>query len=158
EVARQGRTVLFVSHNMHAVKSLCNRGLVFHHGQIRFAGTPSESVAHYLEEALAIVRSESKPETRPGSGDWRFTEVTPAKPAFDSVEPKEFAFQVAPARSGAGPAYLSGLLVNEQATVLTQFDSRLVGFTVSGSTPISGRLRIDGVWLKPGRYTLDLFI
>ena len=58
----------------------------------------------------------------------------------------------------AGPAYLSGLIVNEQGTVITQLDSRFVGVCVSGDSPIAGCLRIDGVWLKPGRYTLSLHV
>lgn len=48
EVARQGRTVLFVSHNMAAVENLCRRGVVLEQGQVKYAGTQSEAVAQYL--------------------------------------------------------------------------------------------------------------
>ncbi len=51
EVARGGRTVLFVSHNMAAVENLCQRGLVLEQGRITFAGTQREAVAHYLRSA-----------------------------------------------------------------------------------------------------------
>ena len=44
----QGRTVLFVSHNMAAVKTLCNQGLVLNNGTIDFAGSANDSVNHYL--------------------------------------------------------------------------------------------------------------
>ena len=39
EVARAGRTVLFVSHNMSAVTALCTRGLYLEHGRLKAAGT-----------------------------------------------------------------------------------------------------------------------
>jgi lipopolysaccharide transport system ATP-binding protein len=77
---------------------------------------------------------------------------------FDPDEPKEFTIRVAPIRPGIAPTYLSGMLINEEGMVLTQFDSRLVGQWLTGSRPVSGRLRVDAMWLKPGHYTLDLFI
>ncbi|MBS3993914.1 MAG: ABC transporter ATP-binding protein, partial [Bacteroidetes bacterium] len=43
-----GRTVLFVSHNMAAVKSLCKRGIVLENGGIVFDGETEEAVEHYL--------------------------------------------------------------------------------------------------------------
>lgn len=43
----QGRTVLFVSHNMAAVKQLCTQGLVMQHGLNRFSGTQYDSVSFY---------------------------------------------------------------------------------------------------------------
>lgn len=44
----EGRTVLFVSHNMAAVKSLCTRGVVLEHGKVVFEGGIDESVDFYL--------------------------------------------------------------------------------------------------------------
>jgi lipopolysaccharide transport system ATP-binding protein len=95
---------------------------------------------------------------RPGTGEWRFTEVVPIKPVFYPDEPKEFVFKAAPTRPNAGPVYLSGLLVNEEGTVLTQLDSRLTGMPSPRSEAVQGRLRIAGLWLKPGKYNLDLYL
>ena len=44
----EGRTVLFVSHNMAAVKSLCQRGIVLENGQLAFQGNIDESLQFYL--------------------------------------------------------------------------------------------------------------
>lgn len=44
-----GRTVLFVSHNMPAVRSLCRNGIVLKNGQVEFVGTADECVDHYVE-------------------------------------------------------------------------------------------------------------
>lgn len=50
DISRQGgRTVLFVSHNMAAVKSLCTRGIVLENGKVVFEGGIDESVDFYTE-------------------------------------------------------------------------------------------------------------
>ncbi|MBU2952160.1 ABC transporter ATP-binding protein [Tamlana agarivorans] len=48
----EGRTVLFVSHNMAAVKSLCTRGVVLEHGKVVFEGTSEASVDFYLSSGV----------------------------------------------------------------------------------------------------------
>ena len=158
DVAKGGRTVLFVSHNMHAVKSRCTHGILLQAGRVFFDGCASACVSHYLDQAsagtgLPLVAS---PVTRAGSGEWRFTEVAATKPTFDPDEPKEFTFHVSPTRPDAGPVFFSGLLVNEEGTILTQLDSRLIGFWARGPQPVRGRLSIAGLRLKPGRYVLDI--
>lgn len=45
----QGRTVLFVSHNMAAVRSLCTRGVVLKDGYVDFMGSVPDSLEHYLQ-------------------------------------------------------------------------------------------------------------
>ncbi|MDD2986294.1 ABC transporter ATP-binding protein [Flavobacterium sp.] len=47
----QGRTVLFVSHNMAAVKSLCTRGIVLENGGITFTGNSDDAINYYLENS-----------------------------------------------------------------------------------------------------------
>jgi len=55
DVAKQGRTVLFVSHNMGAVRSLCTRALVFSAGHVVFDGLTDEAIAYYLTKTAARV-------------------------------------------------------------------------------------------------------
>lgn len=43
----EGRTVLFVSHNMAAVKSLCTKGIVLENGRVVFDGGIEESISRY---------------------------------------------------------------------------------------------------------------
>lgn len=58
EVSRgDGRTVLFVSHNMGAVKNLCKSGIVLDKGRITFTGGASSAVENYLNE-----KGKSEPE------------------------------------------------------------------------------------------------
>jgi lipopolysaccharide transport system ATP-binding protein len=48
DVARQGRTILFVSHNMAAIEHLCHRALVIRNGQAVFHGGSKEAIECYL--------------------------------------------------------------------------------------------------------------
>ena len=48
DVAHEGRTVLFVSHNMNAIKYLCNKGILLDHGTICYLGTPEECITTYI--------------------------------------------------------------------------------------------------------------
>jgi lipopolysaccharide transport system ATP-binding protein len=48
-VAREGRTVLFVSHNLAAVENLCQKVIVLERGQIAFAGAAREGIGRYFQ-------------------------------------------------------------------------------------------------------------
>jgi len=62
--AQQGRTVLFVSHNLGAIKELCGRCVLLKEGRLALDASPDDAVAAYLEssfERSAAVRFPDKP-------------------------------------------------------------------------------------------------
>ncbi|MCQ2307111.1 MAG: ABC transporter ATP-binding protein [Bacteroidales bacterium] len=52
----EGRTVLFVSHNMASVRKLCKTGVVLKNGSVDFTGTADDAVEHYM--TLDVFREE----------------------------------------------------------------------------------------------------
>ncbi len=50
EVAGEGRTVIFVSHNMEAVQKLCNTGILLHKGKLAKEGSMDSVIRAYLEQ------------------------------------------------------------------------------------------------------------
>ena len=50
----EGRTVLFVSHNMAAVKSLCTRGIVLENGKLKFDGTVEQALDVYSDISKSL--------------------------------------------------------------------------------------------------------
>jgi lipopolysaccharide transport system ATP-binding protein len=46
--SKEGRTVIFVSHHMVSVQSLCKQGIFLEHGQIQYTGTIADAVTTYL--------------------------------------------------------------------------------------------------------------
>lgn len=71
--AGEGRTVLFVSHNMAAVNNLCTRGIVLQDGSISFAGTQSAAVHAYLRKLDETSSVISERVDRSGTGQMRVT-------------------------------------------------------------------------------------
>jgi lipopolysaccharide transport system ATP-binding protein len=55
----EGRTVLFVSHNMAAVKSLCTRGVLLEHGTIKMVGDVETVINKYLTNLSEIITHKS---------------------------------------------------------------------------------------------------
>lgn len=52
EVAeKEGRTILYVSHNMATVKSLCDRCIVLSHGKVVYDGSPEEAISIYMNHS-----------------------------------------------------------------------------------------------------------
>jgi lipopolysaccharide transport system ATP-binding protein len=47
----EGRTILFVSHNMDSVRTLCNKGMVLNNGSILFNGEVDDAITNYLRNA-----------------------------------------------------------------------------------------------------------
>ena len=72
--AGQGRTVLFVSHNLSAVQALCTRGLLLRHGKVVMDGPVDEIVEAYLDYLGRSAENpfEDNPE-RSGHGKVRIT-------------------------------------------------------------------------------------
>jgi lipopolysaccharide transport system ATP-binding protein len=86
-VAKEGRTVLFVSHNMAAVSSLCSRGILLENGSLIDNNSINSVVQKYLEVGSATARiSLSLRKDRQGTGEIRFTEVWVSLPNGKKVD------------------------------------------------------------------------
>jgi lipopolysaccharide transport system ATP-binding protein len=75
-VSEEGRTVLFISHNLPSVLNLCDRAILLSGGRIAASGTPSEVVRSYVGDIVGeSQRSLRDRENRTGSGQLRFTDI-----------------------------------------------------------------------------------
>ena len=76
DVATEGRTVLFVSHNMAAVQQLCKRGLMLHQGRSMFCGTIDDTIRNYCGQVKTSTSTQlGKRDDRTGSQWLKFTKV-----------------------------------------------------------------------------------
>jgi len=76
DVAREGRTVLLVSHNMAAITSLCTSVLVIDSGRLRCLARVEEGVRQYMQSAKQVPpASVGQRQDRQGSGSVRITDV-----------------------------------------------------------------------------------
>ena len=92
EVAKQGRTVLFVSHNMQSILKLCTQGLCLEMGRVVNRGTTEEVVTsyHILVESAAV--GPELAERRIGSGEYRYASRSPRNHPFFARKKKLSVF------------------------------------------------------------------
>lgn len=76
-----GRTVLFVSHNMGSIRTLCSRALVLEQGTQVYDGTPEESIQYYLNsQSVSTGEALATRTDRMGNGRLLFTDVELRRP------------------------------------------------------------------------------
>jgi len=77
DVAREGRTVILVSHNMAAINALCSRCVIMSSGTVEFDGPTEQATQRYYAESLDMVKgSDLSERRREGNGKARFTSIT----------------------------------------------------------------------------------
>jgi len=168
DVAGSGRTVLFVSHNMMAMRSLCSRCLHLDSGGIVAEGAPGDVVAGYMRnlgsDAAPGQWIDLRRALRKGTGEVRFTSVrfTGRPDAYDGQlfpdGPAEFVCELeadAARRVGSVAVSISSL----EGERLVNMDSILMGQTIElhpGSNLI--RISTPHLHLQPGTYRVSLWL
>ena len=76
DVAHSGRTVLFVSHNIAAIKMLCSSAILIHHGRAVVNGTTQEAVSKYSEQSSSTSCSLGNRTDRTGNGTVRLLDIS----------------------------------------------------------------------------------
>ena len=98
DVAKSGRTILFVSHNMAAVEGLCQRGIVLGAGRITFDGPVDAALRHYVASSGTSELPPLAARTdRTGDGRLRFTAVrfrTPDGPATTLLTGQDLRLEI----------------------------------------------------------------
>jgi lipopolysaccharide transport system ATP-binding protein len=76
DVNGEGRTILFVSHNMAAVKTLCTQGIVLENGNLAFSGSNEDAINHYTRSAYSLseIPLKDRPD-RKGNGKLRVLDI-----------------------------------------------------------------------------------
>jgi lipopolysaccharide transport system ATP-binding protein len=77
DVAREGRTVLFVSHNLGAINRLCGSAIWVNNGRIQYAGETEDVVSRYLSSGTQLSGERSWPNSvdAPGTEEIRLLAV-----------------------------------------------------------------------------------
>ena len=165
-VVRDGRTIMFVSHNMAAIKTLCQRAILFEGGRVTQDGPVDSVVDHYLSAGRTVADDGVIPDSVPrtGTGEARLRRAviaTPSSPAASQVflgEPfsVEMTFEVTrPIRDivlSVGVSSLDGVRI----ATSYQTDGNRERWSFE---PGMHRVVADfDMVLLPRRYTLDIAI
>jgi len=163
EVAREGRTVLFVSHNMASIGNLCGRALWLENGNVRLDGESASTIAAYLAADAASSSIWTNPERVRGS-EFHLDSVRilskEYQPSpvvhFDSEFRVEVTSEIGTSIKDVAISYqIKDLQGN---IVWSSWDTDTTGLKHSIREP--GRYKstcsVPGSMLRPGRYVLSV--
>ncbi|HWE48843.1 MAG TPA: polysaccharide ABC transporter ATP-binding protein [Bryobacteraceae bacterium] len=158
EVSRGGRTVLFVSHNMAAMRSLCGRAIWLAGGSVVADGEPDSVIGRYLSDGSATALDRSWPEeaaARSSSGYLRRVRLLAANDEhMDTNTSIDFEFEYVNKVEGEVLNF-SFFLNNFEDTCIFNWPSP------AQSTPagiLRGRCSVPGGLLNDGRYRIHLMV
>jgi lipopolysaccharide transport system ATP-binding protein len=157
-VAAEGRTVLYVSHQIQTVKALCTSALYLEHGKLVMHGDVDEAIELYQTSRDRATLSETDIERRPGTGEVRITSATVSSPLYRTTEAKTVEFLVSANLDYIGKYFVSCHVNDRHGTTILQCDSRVTGLWLDPSVEQKIALTIKEPWLKPGEYSVDLFV
>lgn len=158
DVAQTGRTVLYVSHQVQTVTALCSSAIFLDGGRLRYQGGVDEALAQYRATFESFQQAQRDADRRPGSGELRLTRVAVVDQTQDPADDKVIEFNIGANRELAGRYFVSAHLTDANGSVVVQCDSRLTGQWFDPAREQAGTLSIRNLWLKPGRYTVDMFV
>ena len=166
DVAKGGRTVLFVSHNMHAVRSLCTRCLWIDDGRVRLDAAPRLAIEQYLRafrdvEITGRVDLRNWP-NRFGRGGARVLQAQlldeNGEVSSEMTRTRPLVLEYDLDCQYEAPLTLTAIVVSdtgERVLNLAHFDSpNPIPRRLEGSHRI--RLEIDSLPLFPGEYAITL--
>lgn len=157
-----GRTVLFVSHNMGAVKRLCDRAIYLKDGMVVSAGATDAVVDQYMNSGFDPADTDLRHRGRfPGLSTFltSFTSRTldgSMRPVCGAGMEFEIGMELPESLKSAS---VGVELSSDQGQRVLSFDSRLeMGLTTIPSGRHTVRCRVEGLPLCPGHYTVDVGI
>jgi len=163
EVARSGRTVLFVTHNLSLVLALCQRGVLVRAGRIAKDGPIEEVVTSYISEMEQLTNAPiAERLDRTGAGrvrlvDVRATNGTTESTALQTGNPVRFSFEVTAVYPGIHIAFairdfLGRQITNFRSVHMSSMD------VFDRELECTFICEIDELFLIPGTYRLDVSV
>jgi lipopolysaccharide transport system ATP-binding protein len=157
----QGRTVLFVSHNLNAVAALCNSGIFLKNGLIKFQGDAAASIKEYNNDRENTFSKEiiiNRGKKKAWFSDFRLTERNTESVIVGSFKPGVVKVAVESVVNYENIYIGIGINDSNEVRLFTLF-SKFYGKQYNlkpGNNVFSCSL--DSIPLKPGNYLVELFV
>jgi len=166
DVAREGRTILFVSHNLAAVEGLCNIAYLFEQGRLVHSGQTKDVVQTYVSSIPALCSTPLIQRTdREGNGQLRFTDIQffsgDGSPVEIIQSGEDLQISVGYINNGGNlkNVYMAIDIFEQTGQCMLSLCNVMVGTEFSSLPAKEGRFscRIERFPLSPGRYPITLF-
>jgi lipopolysaccharide transport system ATP-binding protein len=161
----EGRTVLFVSHNMSTIRELCQRVCLLRGGQVHIVGTADEAIGHYLSDAVTTrkVSLESWNDRRTtGEGKILSVELQPGTDGDEALVHMGGSFTVRLQAEIREPLVdpVFGVLIHDAlGTPLIDLRSIHHGLRTGRlHGAVNLEMTVNGLGLYPGRYFVSPWI
>ncbi len=158
DVAKDGRTVLYVSHQMATVTALCTRALFLSAGRVDYDGSVEGALARYRDSFETFAQQQRVAVRRPGTGDVRARSVRVSETNYNCLDDKVIEVDVDANPGSIGDYFVSCHLNDANGTLITKCDSRLVGGWFDPGRDQRITLTVSDLWLRPGRYSVDVYL
>ena len=164
DVANEGRTVLFVSHNMGAIQTLCTRGVFLRQGTVWVDADITEAVSAYLKTLEEMEQKSIAERTeRRGKGNIRLIDVKistgDGNPVATPVtgHPIHFTFYVSETRPGVTCEFT---IYDNNGQPVVNFNSIRQSSNDVHDPKIGAKFvcKLDELMLVPGRYRINVGI
>lgn len=162
DVSGRGRTVLFVSHNMGAVNTLCNKGLLLDKGRVLCQDEMSKVIVQYSKVQSNFNNDLSEIKSRTGLGEVKYNliNVYTKNGGIKSGEKVEFHVQFNAEVIQADQKYFFALGVwNEMGTPMFMLSNAYLEHDITlKNKKGSVRFILEKLNLNAGTYTINLLI
>ncbi len=158
DVARAGRTVLFVSHNMAAVRTLCTRGIVLHDGRVSETGDVGVCIEAYFRQIGAFQAEATGVASSSGAGFGRVVVTGTGPSTVNHAEPFRLQTTLRLGREASGFSLILILSdAYDRMIVHAREESPALGIpSVGAGDVLDIAVQIPALWLNPGLYTAHL--
>ncbi|MFN3324113.1 MAG: ABC transporter ATP-binding protein [Bryobacteraceae bacterium] len=157
EVAKEGRTVLFVSHNLGAVRSLCESGIVLNGGHVEYQGPISKSIETYYRVVTVQDSEEKSAEGVPGRFSFGRVRLSSHEGStIQQGEPFSVSTTLYVGSEVAGFTLVCVLDdMNQRRIFHLRQESSVLGYQPGTCDPLRINLFLPCLWLEPGLYTVQ---
>lgn len=161
EVGKEGRTVLFVSHNMGVIQALCNRGIVLKKGQVILDDTAQKAVSTYLSNLETIFTSDlGQRQDRKGAGRVKLQKIEAytadeyRSATLATGRPVRFIFSLDRPMPGVSCIFT---LYDQYGNAIVNFNSSIHSHADQVTDGLDKEIicECDALTLMPGRYRMN---
>lgn len=161
EVAGEGRTVLFVSHNMPAVQNLCNRSILLENGILSNVGNTETIISNYLTQSKPSNKFFTNPTERKGDKRIRVVNLKLTPEIIRTGQPLKCILEVVTDQS-----IIENIVAEYSISFMTDRGQKIFqlhsGHMLKDFSLRPGRSKIiaeiDSLPLTPGQYSINLWI
>lgn len=161
---KEGRTVLFVSHNMQAMSTLCNKGMLLNKGVMEYSGEISDCIANYYKGSTvfsltAYTSLNDRLDRTTGKVRFDRVEIIKHKAAddawnFNTEQHIEFKFDCLAFEESDGLLFYMAIKSQMSDLIISNFKTVVLGTKISKGQIISFNVSLPGNTLRPGQYNL----